>query len=170
MSIDTGTGINLGTVNEFVQQECRLADANAYEKWADLWAQNGDSLYWVPGQYDDRFTKASFICDNKARLKTRVKQLLTGHRFSQVPPSRLARVTSDLEIIDDDPTMLDLTGIEHVTARCSFVLVEYRNETTLWAGHLTYQIGREGDRLVLFAKKVDLVNRAAFLTTLTFII
>src|SRR5882672_8533746 len=84
---------------EFVSREARLADEARYAEWHALWTD--DAVYWVPATTDagaDPEKHLSHVYDNRARLDTRVKLLLTGNRYSQVPVSRMRRVVSNIEV------------------------------------------------------------------------
>ena len=85
-------------VEQLLFLEARLADESRYEEWLAL--MTDDVRYWVPsGPADyDPDTRISFVNDNRSRLETRVRQLLTGVRYAQTPPSPMRRVISNLEI------------------------------------------------------------------------
>jgi 3-phenylpropionate/cinnamic acid dioxygenase small subunit len=147
--------------------EARLADESRYEEWLAL--MTDDVRYWVPsGRADyDPDTRISFVNDNRSRLETRVRQLLTGVRYAQTPPSPMRRVISNLEIesIDADGT---------ITAGSNFVLYELSaqatNELRIWAGRSTHRIRRVGGELRIAAKTVELVNASQPLPTLAFLL
>jgi len=147
----------------FITLESRLADSHDYAGWLDLWS-DGECSYWVPARGSDTDKMVSVIYDNRARLHTRVGQLLSGQHYAQTPTSVLSRVVSGLEVIaDDDPQVLAVTG--------AFVLIEYRDETqVIWAGHVTYRLVESSGELRMRAKTVELVNRSGWLPTLTFLI
>jgi benzoate/toluate 1,2-dioxygenase beta subunit len=106
---------------------------------------------------------ASIRDDNRTRISTRIKQLNTGRRHSQRPVSSLRRVVSNLEVVGSH------AGDVEVIA--NFVLVEWRDGTTeTWAGRTTYRLRRVGDDLRMSYKRVDLVNAAGDLPTLSFLI
>src|SRR5512145_2639468 len=86
-------------VVEFLYREARLADEARYAEWLALWTDDG--VYWVPASTDpdaDPERHLSHIYDNRARIDTRVKLLLTGHRYSQEPASRMRRLISNIEV------------------------------------------------------------------------
>jgi len=153
-------------VEQLLFLEARLADESRYEEWLSL--MTDDMRYWVPsGRADyDPDTRISFINDNRSRLETRVRQLLTGVRYAQVPPSPMRRVISNLEIesADDGTT----------TAGSNFVLYELSaqatNELRVWAGRTTHGIRRVEGELRIAAKTVELVNASQPLPTLAFLL
>ena len=86
-------GDRLEAVRAFVHREARLLDERRYEDWLEVWTGGPGDLYWVPAEDDvaggDEII--SYVYDNTTRLRTRVKQLLTGERYSQVPTSSTAK-------------------------------------------------------------------------------
>jgi 3-phenylpropionate/cinnamic acid dioxygenase small subunit len=156
--------VGIGEVEQFVYREARFADEHRYDEWESLWT--ADALYWVPANDDDadRMTQMSIVHDNRARIATRIKQLKTGRRHSQVPASRLCRVVSNVEIIG-----LEDNGDTVVGA--NFVLVESRERgTRIWAGRYTYRLRVVEGRLAMSYKKVALVDNARPIPTMAFLI
>jgi benzoate/toluate 1,2-dioxygenase subunit beta len=153
----------LRAVEQFIFREARLADEHAYEDWEALWADDG--VYWVPAGGDDidPDRTMSIIYDNRSRIRLRVKQYLTGKRHAQAPPSRVRRVISNVEVLDDDG--------ELTRAAANFICVESRERgLTTWAGHYEYTLRRAGDGFAMVRKKVALVNNDRELYTLAFLI
>jgi len=154
--------IDIREVEQFVFREARLADASDYDAWEALWTD--DAQYWVPVDGEpDPDHHVSVIFDNRSRIRTRLAQLRTGKRYAQVPMSKVARVVSNVEIIDvDGPDVL---------VGATFVLAESRvGNIEWWAGHLEYRLRREDGGLRLAGKKVVLVNNDEPISTLTFLI
>ena len=56
---------------------------------------NGDDI--------DPEKEMSIIYDNRSRISLRIKQLLTGKRHTQTPQSRLRRLVSNIELMDEQP-------------------------------------------------------------------
>ena len=145
----------------FIFLEARLADEARYSEWESLWTD--DAAYWVPiGEGDDPETQVSYIYDNRNRIRSRVAQLNTGVRHSQVPPSKMRRLISNLEVIETDA--------RSVTVGSNFVLYEYRADLVTWAGRYVHRIETSGDELRLIAKTIYLVNAHAPVRTLSFLI
>jgi hypothetical protein len=99
-------------------------------------------------------------------LTTRVKLLQTGYRFSQLPPSPMRRLISNVEVTRAESGEL--------VAESNFILVELsiqaKHETHLWAGRTTHRLRRVDGELRMSAKKVVLVNAAEPLPNLSFLI
>lgn len=151
------------SVEAFIFREARLQDEHRYEDWEALWENDG--LYWVPaGSADiDPDNQVSFIYDNRTRIASRIKQLKTGSRHAQKPPSRLNRVVSNVEAYAEN----ELT---HATS--TFLLTESRHgQVNLWSGRTQYTLRAtaEGDFRILL-KKVVLVDNNLPVPTLAFLI
>lgn len=162
--VEPATGLDIRGVEQFLYREARLADEHAYDAWESLWTDDG--LYWVPAGGDDidPTTQMSIIHDNRNRIATRIKQLNTGRRHSQVPRSRLRRVVSNVEILGTEPN-------GDTTVEANFVLVESRERgKEVWAGRYTYRLRVVGGELRMAYKKVALVDNARIVPTMSFLI
>jgi 3-phenylpropionate/cinnamic acid dioxygenase small subunit len=153
----------LREVEQFIYREARLQDELRYDDWEALWTE--DAVYWVPANGDDidPTTQMSIIFDNRSRIATRIKQLHTGKRHSQNPPSRLRRIVSNIELLGEDDG--------DVLAGANFVIYESRERgITLWAGRSEYQLRRTEDGLRMARKKVMLVNNDRPINTMSFLV
>jgi 3-phenylpropionate/cinnamic acid dioxygenase small subunit len=155
-------------IEAFLFHEARLADESRYEEWEDL--VTDDMRYWVPAgaaDYDPNL-RLSYINDNRSRLATRIRQLKTGLRHSQTPPSVMRRLVSNIEILTVD----EASGEYRVGA--NVVLYELAHQATgdirIWVGRATYQLRRVQGKLRLAAKTVELVNASRPIPNLTFIL
>ena len=152
---------------EFIYREARLADAGRYGEWLALWTDDG--VYWVPASTDpqaDPGTHLSHVYDNRARIETRVKLLLTGLRHSQEPASRMRRVVSNVEVAAGEGGEL-VAGSTFILAELS---VQAGRELHWWVGRTTHHLRRVDGALRLSRKKVVLVNAAEPLPNLAFLI
>jgi 3-phenylpropionate/cinnamic acid dioxygenase small subunit len=153
-------------VEQFIYREARLQDELAYDAWEALWTD--DALYWVPANGDDTdpTTQMSIIFDNRSRIATRIKQLHTGKRHSQNPPSRLRRIISNVELLEPDPADPD-----DVLVGANFLVYESRERgVTLWAGRSEYKLRETDDGWRMAGKKVMLVNNDRPLNTMSFLV
>jgi benzoate/toluate 1,2-dioxygenase subunit beta len=151
--------MDIRAVEQFLYREARLADEHRYDEWEALWTDDGH--YWVPagGDDSDPATRMAIINDNRNRIATRIAQLKTGRRHSQIPRSRLRRVVSNVEVEGD--------GV----VGANFVLVESRERgKELWAGRYTYRLRLVDGELRMAAKKVALVDNELAIPTLSFLI
>ncbi|MCW5774471.1 MAG: aromatic-ring-hydroxylating dioxygenase subunit beta [Rhodospirillaceae bacterium] len=153
----------LDEVSRFIYREARLQDEHRYAEWEALWTDDG--VYWVPanGSDIDPERDMSIIYDNRSRIGLRVRQLLSGRRYTQEPRSRLRHFVTNIEITQDQ------SG--DIAAGCNVMVYEsnLRGET-LWAARTDYLLRREGDALRMVRKKIDLVNNDKPLYTLSFLI
>ena len=153
----------LEDVTQFIYREARLQDEHRYDDWEALWTDDG--VYWVPANGDggDPEQEMSIIYDNRSRIGLRIRQYHTGKRFSQTPRSRLRRVVSNVEVLEDD-------GREIVVAANALVFESQTRGDTIWASRNEYLFRRDGDELRMARKKVVLVNNGAALTSMAFLI
>lgn len=153
----------LKAVEQFIYREARFQDELAYEDWEALWTD--DASYWIPanGDASDPEREMSIIYDNRARIATRIKQLQTGKRHSQNPPSRLRHIVSNIELLSSDG--------DDVQAGANFIVYESRERgVTMWAGRSVYRLRRTAAGLRMASKTVYLVNNDRPLPTLSFLI
>jgi 3-phenylpropionate/cinnamic acid dioxygenase small subunit len=153
----------LEEVTQFIYREARLQDEHAYDEWESLWADDG--VYWVPanGEGGDPEREMSIIYDNRSRIALRIRQYHTGKRFSQTPRSKLRRLVSNIEVLKDD-------GREVRAASNAMVFESQTRGDVIWASRNEYHLRREGDKLRMVLKKVVLVNNAAALHSMAFLI
>lgn len=153
----------LEDVTQFIYREARLQDEHRYDDWEALWTDDG--VYWVPANGDggDPEQVMSIIYDNRSRIALRIRQYHTGKRFSQTPQSRLRRLVSNIEIVEDD-------GHE-LAVGCNMLIFE--NQTrgdVLWAARTEYRLRRVDGALRMVRKKVSLVNNQDALYSMAFLV
>ena len=156
----------LREVEQFVYREARLADELRYAEWEALWTDDG--VYWVPANGDDidPERQMSIIFDNRSRIATRVKQLGSGKRHAQTPPSGLRRLVSNVELAEPET---DQPG--DIGAGANFMLYESRERgVTVWAGRSRYTLRRVDDELRMARKTVLLVDNDRPLATMAFLV
>jgi 3-phenylpropionate/cinnamic acid dioxygenase small subunit len=152
----------LERVEQFLFLEARLQDTHAYDEWEALWAD--DAIYWVPANgATDPETQMSIIYDNRSRIRVRVDQLKTGRHHTQTPRSELARIVSNVELIEESG--------DEVEVRANVLIFEdnLRGET-LWATRNEYKLRMSRSGLKLVRKKVSLVNNHKPIFTLSFLV
>jgi 3-phenylpropionate/cinnamic acid dioxygenase small subunit len=155
-------------IEAFIHFEARLADESRYAEWEAL--VTDDMHYWVPsGAADyDPAGRLSYINDNRSRLATRIRQLSTGLRHAQTPPSPMRRIVSNIEILGADETAGEYL------AGSNFVLYELavQSNATLrvWPGRATHRLRRVDGRLRMAQKIVELVTAGQAQFNLAFLI
>lgn len=150
-------------VEQFLFHEARLADEHRYEEWEALWTD--DAIYWAPanGENIDPEKEMSIIYDNRSRIGLRVRQLLSGKRYTQTPQSGLRRLVGNIEI-------LDRKGDEiHVGANTLIFESSLRGDT-IWGARNEYVLRRSDDGFRMARKKVTLVNNDRAIYTMSFLV
>lgn len=153
----------LQDVTQFIYREARLQDDHDYDAWEALWTDDG--IYWVPanGEGGDPEQEMSILYDNRSRIALRIRQFHTGKRYSQTPRSRLRRVVSNVEVLEDDGRELRVT--------CNALVFESSPRgDAVWASRNEYRLRREGEDLRMAMKKVILVNNDTALPSMAFLI
>lgn len=152
------------TIEDFLYLEARLADEHRYVEWEALWTD--DALYWVPAAAADDAAvdrQVSIIYDNRHRIATRVRQLTSGDRYAQRPPSSLRRIISNIEVLAADDSSAEVAA--------NVLVVEVRlGQTNIWASRNTYLLRVVNDDTRLVRKEVRLVGADGELPTLAFLI
>ena len=153
----------LDDVTQFIYREARLQDEHHYDDWEALWTDDG--VYWVPanGEGGDPESEMSIIYDNRSRIGLRVRQFHTGKRFSQTPKSRLRRLVSNVEVLEDD-------GNELRVGANAMVFESQTRGDIVWASRNEYKLRRMDGQLRMAFKKVVLVNNSTALFSLSFLI
>lgn len=153
----------LRRVEQFIFMEARLQDTHDYAGWEALWADDG--IYWLPanGNDIDPEAKMSIIYDNRSRIGVRVRQLLSGKRYTQDPKSAIRHFITNVEVLGQDD--------DAVQVGCNVMVYEssLRGETT-WAARTEYLLHPGVDGYRMSRKKVTLVNNDKPLFTLSFLI
>jgi len=150
-------------VTQFLYREARLQDTHEYDAWESLWTDDG--VYWVPanGTDTDPEREMSFIYDNRSRIALRIRQLKTGRRHSQTPPSQLARIIANVELLRSDGSDIGIA--------CNSQIFETNlRGDTMWAARCVYRLRRVQGELKMAYKKVVLVNNNKAIYTISFLI
>ena len=154
----------MNDLEQFLFLEARLADEGRYDDWESLWTDDG--VYWIPANGDDidPTTQMSIIFDNRSRIALRVRQLKHERRHSQNPRSRLRRLLTNVEILDNGGEGGD------VVVGANFLIYESRDRgTTIWGGRNEYRLRLVDGQWRMARKKVMLVDNDRPLSTLAFL-
>jgi len=153
-------------VEAFLYREARLADEFQLDEWEALLTD--DFHYWVPAGriVGEPSEQLSYLNDNRTRVATRIRQLKTGKRLSQLPFSPMRRVISNIEVSDH--------GDGEVSVTANFVIYELAaqssRELRVWPGHVQYRLRRVDQTLRMSAKWVELVTADIGQRNLAFLI
>lgn len=137
----------------FVEDEMQLLDSAAYERWMDLFTDDG--LYWVPvdRNQESPIGHVSLFNDNKEIMRTRVERLRHPMIHVQIPASRSCRMLSSVRVKRrKEGSGLVVTG--------KYLLVEYRpgHNQQVIAGDAEYHLVETGAGLKIHLKKIVLIN------------
>ena len=112
LTVDDLAGVRLWhRVNQFLYQEARLLDEWRLTEWYDRML-TGDIRYSVPATdvRGENTGALGLIDDDAARLRQRIEQLLNGEVWCENPRSRTHRTVTNVEILADRGTHLDVTA------------------------------------------------------------
>ncbi|RYX91494.1 MAG: ring-hydroxylating dioxygenase subunit beta [Comamonadaceae bacterium] len=153
----------LEDVTEFIYREARLQDDHLYNDWEALWTDDG--VYWIPanGEGGDPENEMSIIYDNRSRISLRIRQFYTGKRYSQTPRSRLRRVVSNIEILEETDDHIRVTSN-------ALVFESHVRGDIVWAARNEYKLRRTENGFRMSLKKVVLVNNETALFSMAFLI
>jgi len=133
-----------------IKREARLLDDGEFELWLELFSR--ECIYWIPfGRGNDPRCEVSAEFHDQRRLRDRVARLRTGAAFSQIPPTRICHLISNIEIF---------TGPDSApAARANFVIQTSRNgvNRTL-AGWCGYLFVNEHDAWKIALKQINLID------------
>ena len=153
-------------IEDFLFKEARFADESLYSDWEAL--LEDDMYYWIPrGEPNyERSLKVSITSDNRARLANRIKQLNTGNRHAQIPPSPMRRLIANLEV--------QRRSGNEFRAAYNFSLFEMRVQSTghmqVWAGRMEFHLRQTEKGLRMFYKCVSLINGTQPMPSIAFIL
>jgi len=136
----------------FLDREARLLDERRFEEWLTLFTP--ECLYWVPGSRDgsDPRKEVAISFDDRRQLEGRVYRLRTGYAWSQVPPSRTARLVSNVEVFATDRDAVRMV-------RSNFLISEFRaGETRVLSGWYAHRLARRVDGWRILVKQVNLID------------
>jgi len=169
----TVTEVERRRIEDFLTLEARLADESRYGEWEAL--VTDDMHYWVPaGSEAARFDleaaldRLSYINDNRTRLATRIRQLESGKRHAQTPPSPMRRTVSNIEIVDcdrDEGTFVVESNIvvHELAAQSTHML-------RIWPARVRHRLRLVDGELRMAAKYVALVEADRPQPNMTFLL
>lgn len=150
----------------FLVEEARLLDEHRFDEWEKR--LDDDMFYLIPiqpGEFDPS-RHVAVVADNRKRLSNRIKQLKTGMRYAQDPPSVMRRLISNVEI--------ECRGEDEFAVSSNFSLFEFRvqsgNEVYVWAGRCSHILKIRQGTVSVAKKRVDLINISGPIPTLAFLL
>lgn len=150
------------SVTQFLYLEARLLDERRFDEWLALWTPDG--MYWIPREHGQAspYDHISLAWEDAMLRQVRVKRLRHARNWSQLPPTRTARLIGNV-MVDGE------TGSGELVVRASFQLSEWRSDEVHQhlAGACIYKLKpAAGGGFQLHMKRVDLVNCDARLPNL----
>lgn len=105
------SGSEKEAVEQFLYAEARLLDAERYEEWFDLLAD--DLFYWMPVQ-ESRMRKdprglispgnVAYFDDSKVDIAVRLRRMSSGVVWTEDPATRHVYMVSNIEVFETDVT------------------------------------------------------------------
>ena len=141
-------------VEQFLFREARLLDERRFAEWLALWSPEG--MYWIPRAHGQAspYDHISIAWEDAMLRDVRVGRLLHARNWSQLPPTRTARLIGNV-MIDGETAAGDLV------VHSSFQLSEWRNDEVQQhlAGACAHKLRRDASGAwQLHMKRIDLVN------------
>jgi p-cumate 2,3-dioxygenase beta subunit len=137
-------------IEDFLYEEAALLDEWRLDEWLELLTE--DAIYEVPStdspDGDPQHT-LSLIADDKARIRSRVAQLLGKTAWAENPPSRTRRMISNVRIRRVEGDAIEVTA--------NFVVYRLRFEQMdTYVGRYEYTLVQRDGRLKIRARKAIL--------------
>ena len=151
-------------VEDFIFHEADLADNHRFDEWQALWTE--DALYWIPANEDDvdPIKHVSILYEDFDKIETRLFRLKGRRAHAQQPRSRLARVVSNIRVVQGNAP-------NEYVGTANFVIGDVRlNRQEIWMGRFTYVLRRVDGQLKMVQKKIVLLGNDMPIGNLTFII
>lgn len=156
------TDFHIEELRQFIEHEADLLDEQRFDDWQELYAD--DAVYWAPASHTQEswLNHVSLFYDEKHTIKTRVDRLKHPLLHCQDPKSHCVRVVSNVRLLETLPDA-------QCRVRSKFVMLEDRPgvEQRVFGGRYTHTIRREGTKLRIVLKRVDLTNCDQSFPTLT---
>ena len=146
---------------DILYEEARALDEVRYEDWLAM--LTADSVYWLPcSEVSDPAREISIVYDDFPKLQDRVARLGSGIAHAQSPPSKIARLISNVQVspmAENEAKVLS-----------TFMLYELRRgKQRVFAGHCEHLLRFEA-RWKIARKRAVLVNAGEVIDNLTFIV
>ncbi len=146
---------------QFIFNEVRCIDERQWEKWLELFDEDGD--YWIPLSSEDKNPREnlSIAYEDRVKLMLRCKRYSHPQFHAQSPPSRSSHMVSNvmLDAAEDD--------VGEYLVHAQFTMREYRLEQRVdWAGTYSYRLRKNAESFKIKRKKVLLVDSEAILETI----
>ena len=138
---------------DFVFAEARLLDAQRWDEWHALFADDG--VYWVPLSPDatDPRSAVSLAFEDRLLREVRIERLKNRRAPSQQPASRCHHLLQPPFVESTDPVA------NRFVTRTEFIYHESRaGQTTVLPGTAWHHLGLIDGRLRIHLKRIDLLH------------
>ncbi len=134
-----------------LEREARALDERRFDEWLALYVP--ECLYWVPcTPGGDPRREIAFAFDDRRQLEGRIYRLGTGYAWSQIPPSRTARLVANVEAFGG-------ARAGELMVRSTFLIAEHRaGETRTLAGHYAHRLVDRDGAWRIAVKQVNLLE------------
>lgn len=155
------SGRLLWDVTAFLWAEAALLDAKDYDRWLDLWTDDG--LYVMPiGEGNDYADQLNLCYDNAKMRRARVDRFQAGFSISSAPPAQTVRTINRIVIEKAEGNKVTATAAEH--------LIEDKfGRQRSWAGNAEYVLARTDNGFQLHQKVVRLLNSNGVLNSFSYL-
>jgi 3-phenylpropionate/cinnamic acid dioxygenase small subunit len=161
---------------QFLYHEAELLDSRQFTEWTEL--LEDDLVYFMPVRRNVRFGEhaehentrqgegISWFDEDKWTLCKRVSQIMTGDHYAEEPLSRVCRIVSNVQLIDD---VLEVPVGGTVSVRSRMLVYQNRNqyETYMLVGKRTDQLRRTADGWKLARREILLDQNVLLAKNLT---
>ena len=147
-------------IEQFYFHESGLLDDRRFDEWIDLFTD--DAEYFMPirrtmsgNDIGREFTKPgeiAFFDDDKKLLASRIKKLGTGRSWSEDPPSRTRHLITNVTVLSDDGTEMEVRSNFHVYR------TRLHRELDNWVGHRVDRL-RRGENGLMIANRVIYIDQ-----------
>ncbi len=144
--------VDLKQVENFLYREAGLLDRPDLDSWMALFTEDG--TYWMPAMENqpDPHNHISHIYDDRVMMEIRKRNFVHPRASSKDSPIRCSHLIGNVQHQDtDDDGTLRISSNFHV-------VVWYREEQRVYAGHYEHQLVPGGNDFLIRQKKVELVN------------
>lgn len=160
----TGTLGALGQAMAFIWAEAELLDRKDYQRWSDLWDEQGKYVVPIDNDADDDFaSRLNYVYDDARMRRLRIERLTSGHSMSAADAAHTVRTVSRFRLASQTGSVVEVNS--------SQIVVGYkRGKHTLYAADVTHRIDLGGDTPKLVQKVIRLVNGADSLSAIGFLL
>lgn len=151
----------LADVTEFIWAEGAMLDATEYDKWLDLWTEDG--VYILPiGEGEDYKNQLNLCYDNDKMRRDRIGRFQRGFSISSAPPAQTVRTLSRFRIDAAEGDVIRVSCAEH--------LIEDKfGRQRVWAGNVFYTLKVTEDGFKIHEKIVRLLNSDGMLNSFSYL-